>query len=118
MATSASVRVIPLGGAGEIWIVEIKSCLTDYRSDSKWPDYADYCDRFYFAVNADFPRAVIPDDSGLIIADRYAAEVVRDSPEAKLSGARRKAVTLRFARAGGHRLHALIDPDNITPRFG
>ena len=106
-----------MGPKGEIWIIEVKSCLNDYRTDGKWPDYSDFCDRFFFAVNGEFPADVIPDDTGLIIADRYAGEIVRDSPEAKLTGARRKAVTLRFARVGGQRLHGLVDPENVAPRF-
>ncbi len=41
--------VIALGGKGEIWIVEIKSSLMDYKVDAKWPNYKDFCDRFFSA---------------------------------------------------------------------
>ena len=45
---------------GTLTTVEIKSSLTDFRSDQKWPEYTEYCDRFYFAVRPDFPREVSP----------------------------------------------------------
>jgi hypothetical protein len=102
--------VVALGRTGEIWIVEIKSSLADFRSDSKWGDYRVHCDRLYFAVAADFPTEILPEDTGLILADRYGAELVRDAPEHKLAGGRRKAVTLRFARAAALRLQGVADP--------
>ena len=110
LANHRRADIAALGPKGEIWIVEVKSCLNDYRTDGKWPDYSDYCDQLFFAVDADFPADVIPDDTGLIIADRYGAEIVRHGPVVKLAAARRKAVTLRFAQAASRRLHRLIDP--------
>lgn len=96
---------------GSIVIVEIKSCLTDYRCDQKWPEYADYCDRFYFAVKPEFPREVLPEECGLIIADRYAGEILRPSKDMPaLPAARRKVLTLRFARVAALRLAAVDDP--------
>src|SRR5262245_31666253 len=56
---------------GEIWIVEVKSSLEDFRADHKWPEYRAFCDRLFFAVAPAFPRAVLPADTGLIVADRY-----------------------------------------------
>lgn len=114
LANNRRADIAAVGAKGEIWIIEIKSCLADYRADGKWPDYSDFCDRFFFAVDADFPSDVIPEDSGLIIADRFGAEIVRDSCEDRLSAARRKAVTLRFARATSQRLHGLLDPAQKT----
>lgn len=110
LANNRRADIAAASPKGEIWIIEIKSCLADYRTDGKWPDYSDYCDRFFFAVDANFPSDVIPADTGLIIADRYGAEIMRDSPENKLPAARRKAVTLRLARASIKRLHELLDP--------
>jgi hypothetical protein len=96
---------------GTITIVEIKSSLADFRSDQKWPEYADYCDRFFFAVKPDFPREVLPGDCGLILADRYSAEILRPArPAPVLAPARRKALTLRFARVAALRLAAVADP--------
>lgn len=115
LADGRRCDVIALGPQGGITIVEIKSCVADFRSDSKWPDYRQWCDRFYFAVDAAFPQALIPEDCGLIVADRFGAEVLREAPEHLLVGARRKAVTLRFARVAAVRLQQLLDPDAGTP---
>jgi hypothetical protein len=111
LADGRRCDAIALAPGGEITIVEIKSCVADFRSDSKWPDYRQWCDRFYFAVDAAFPQELIPEDCGLICADRFGAEVLRDAPEHRLAGARRKAVTLRFARAAALRLQLVLDPD-------
>jgi hypothetical protein len=102
--------VVALSPSGDVWIVEIKSCLTDYRTDGKWHDYLPYCDRLYFAVRADFPCEVIPDHAGLILADRYGAELVREAAEERLSAARRKAMMLSFAHAAALRLQIQLDP--------
>ena len=96
---------------GDVWIVEIKSSLADFRADQKWPEYRDYCDRLFFAVDRDFPVEVLPDDCGLIIADKWGAEIVRPAPEHKLAAARRKALTLRFARVAALRLQGMADPE-------
>jgi hypothetical protein len=95
---------------GEIWIVEIKSSIADFRADQKWPDYQDYCDGLLFAVAADFPLGILPADAGLILADAYAGELVRPASRHTVNPARRKAVTLSFARTAAMRLHARIDP--------
>ena len=100
-----------LAKSGELWIVEIKSSLADFRSDCKWPDYRDYCDRLIFAVDATFPAEVLPADCGLIIADRYGGDIIRAAPEHKLPTARRKTLLQHFARISALRLHALDDPE-------
>ena len=102
--------VVALSGKGDVLIVEIKSCLLDYRTDAKWQDYLDYCDQLYFAVRADFPCEVVPEEAGLILADRYGAELVREGVEKRLSAARRKAIMLCFARAAALRLQLHLDP--------
>lgn len=96
--------VAALGPKGEIVIVETKSGVEDYIVDFKWPEYRDYCDAFYFAVTEDFPRTLIPEDAGLIIADGFGGEIIREAPRLPLAGARRKAVTLSFARVAAARL--------------
>jgi hypothetical protein len=96
---------------GTMTIVEIKSSVADFRSDQKWPEYAEYCDRFYFAVKPQFPHDILPQDCGLILADRYGAEILRPSrPAPALPAARRKMLTLRFARVAALRLAAVADP--------
>ena len=96
--------VMALAKDGEIWIVEVKSSVADYRSDSKWQDYLDYCDRYFFAVPTDFPQELIPEECGLIVADAFGGAFIRPAPLDKISAARRKAVTLRFARMAATRL--------------
>ncbi len=104
LANGRRADLMALTAAGEIWIVETKSCLADFAVDAKWPDYIEYCDRFFFAVTEDFPRHLIPDDVGLIVADGFGGAILRESPHRPLVAARRKAVTLLFARLAALRL--------------
>jgi hypothetical protein len=102
--------LVALGGDGEIWIVEIKSSVEDFRADQKWGDYRMHCDRLFFATADHVPLDIFPADMGLILADSYGAELVREAPEHRLHAATRKSVTLAFARAAAVRLQALGDP--------
>ncbi|OGN42070.1 MAG: hypothetical protein A2623_07020 [Caulobacterales bacterium RIFCSPHIGHO2_01_FULL_70_19] len=95
--------VMALGPKGDIVICEVKSGLEDYRVDRKWGEYGPYCDAFYFAVAPEFPDGALPDEPGLIVADGFGGAVVRDAPLAPLAPARRKALTLAFARLGALR---------------
>jgi len=104
--------LVALGADGTVWIIEIKSSVEDFRADEKWMDYRLHCDRLFFAVAPAFPREVLPADTGLIIADRYGGEVVREAPEHRLAGARRKAMTLRLVHTAASRLQAVIDPES------
>src|SRR6478752_2432686 len=110
LANGRRADVVGLSPSGDVLIVEIKSCLLDYRTDGKWQDYLEFCDRLYFAVRADFPCEVVPEEAGLILADRYGAELVREGVEKRLSAARRKAIMLCFARAAALRLQLHLDP--------
>lgn len=110
LASGRRADLAAIDETGSVWIVEIKSSLEDFRADAKWPEYRAWCDRLYFAVAPDFPREVLPNEAGLILADRYGAEIVREAPEHRLAGARRKAVLLRFARVAAGRLMTLADP--------
>ncbi len=104
------VDVMALGPRGEIWVIECKSSRADYRTDRKWQGYLDWCDRFFWAVSADFPVEILPEGAGLILADDFFGEIVRYGPDTPLPGARRKAVTLKFARMAALRHHGLRDP--------
>ncbi|MBD3677142.1 MAG: MmcB family DNA repair protein [Rhodobacteraceae bacterium] len=104
------VDVMALGPKGEIWVVECKSSRADFTSDSKWQGYLDWCDRYFWAVDAEFPTELLPDDTGLIIADSYGAEIVRLGPEDKLPPARRKVLTRKFARHAALRWQGVRDP--------
>lgn len=111
LANGRRADIAAVADSGEIWIVEIKSSIEDFRADQKWPEYRDYCDRLFFAVALAFPNEILPADAGLIIADRYGGEIMRQAPEHKLAGARRKAVTLRLVHTAAFRLQAAIDPE-------
>lgn len=110
LANGRRADVMALDARGDVWIVEIKSSIADFKSDHKWPEYRDYCDRLLFAVSPDFPNDILPADAGLILADRYEGEIIRDAPESRLTAARRKAVTLAFARVAAARLMQSQEP--------
>lgn len=109
-APGLRVDVMALGPKGELWVVECKSSRTDFTSDRKWQGYLDWCDRFFWAVDGAFPTELLPEETGLILADAYDAEILRMGPEDKLAGARRKVMTQKFARHAARRLHAFRDP--------
>jgi hypothetical protein len=102
--------LVAIDRRGMISLIEIKSCRADFRADRKWRAYLDYCDRFYFAVTSGFPRDLLPADEGLILADRFGGEIVREAPTRPLGPARRKAMLIRFGRVAASRLHGLLDP--------
>jgi hypothetical protein len=104
------VDVMALGPKGEVWVIECKSSRTDYLTDHKWQGYMEWCDRFFWAVDADFPTELLPEDTGLIVADAYDAEIIRMAPEVKLAPARRKVMVQKFARHAALRWHLARDP--------
>lgn len=108
------VDVLALGPKGELWVIECKSSRADFTSDSKWQGYLEWCDRYFWAVDTDFPTDLLPDDTGLIIADDYSAEIMRMGPERKLPAARRKVLLQKFARHAASRLQAWRDP-GVSP---
>ena len=102
--------VAAIDRAGTITLIEVKSCRADFCSDRKWHQYLPYCDRFYFAVGRNFPLDLLPADEGLILADRFGAEIMRGARLRALGPARRKAMLIRFGRAAASRLRSLVDP--------
>jgi hypothetical protein len=102
--------VVGVNADGALVIVEIKSSVADFRADQKWRDYFAHCDRLYFAVGAGMPLAVMPEDAGLIVADSYGGEILREPAPRAIPPAARRAVLLRFALAAANRLHWLADP--------
>ena len=111
LANGRRADVLALGKSAEFAIVEIKSSLADFRADRKWPSYRDFADRLYFAVPTDFPRALIPEECGLMVADEFGAAVLREASATPLNPARRRALTLRFARIAALRLRRRLDPE-------
>ncbi|SED59509.1 hypothetical protein SAMN05519104_3887 [Rhizobiales bacterium GAS188] len=110
LASGRRVDILALAPGGRILIVEVKSGIEDWRADTKWSDYAEYCDALAFAVAADFPSEILPADLGLIVADAYGGAVIREPIETPLSPARRRAILLRFATLAADRLQSIIDP--------
>src|SRR4051794_4871137 len=103
--------LVALNTAGELWIVEIKSSIEDFRADNKWTDYRAHCDRLFFATTTEVPCEIFPKDTGLIVADAFGAQVVCEAPTHKLHAATRKTMMLTFARCAALRLQALADPN-------
>jgi hypothetical protein len=103
--------IVALDGGGEIWIVEIKSSIADFRADQKWMDYRMHCDRLFFATSLEVPCEIFPPDTGLIVADAFGASMVCEAPEHRLPAATRKSMLLRFAQAAALRLQSLADPN-------
>lgn len=110
LASGRRADVLGIDESGCILIVEVKSGVPDFRSDQKWQEYREWCDAFYFAVDDGFPTELIPEDCGLMVADAYGAEVLREAPVSKLAAARRKTLLLRAAMTGAGRLHRIEDP--------
>jgi hypothetical protein len=111
LANGRRADILALSRGGELIIVEIKSSVADFRADRKWVDYRDFADRFYFAIPNHFPTALIPEDCGLIVADGFAAAMIRDGSANALAPGRRRAMTLRFALAAAARLRRHLDPE-------
>lgn len=107
---SRRADVLAFDPAGTLIIVEVKSSVTDFRTDRKWPEYRDWCDAFYFAVDDRFPTELIPDDCGLMVADAFGAAVLREAPVERLAAARRKSLIQRAALVAAGRLHRIEDP--------
>jgi hypothetical protein len=110
--------LMALSPKGEIVIVEIKCSRADLLGDMKWPDYLGHCDRYFWAVPQGFDLALFdretlaPDRTGLIVADRYDAAIVREAPSIPMAAARRKAETLAMARRGARRLLLPMIPED------
>jgi len=113
LANGRRADIVGISDKGEIWIVEIKSCVADFQSDRKWHTYREFCDRLWFAVGRDFPVEILPPDTGLILADRFGGEIVRESATEPIPAARRKSMMLRFGRTAADRLAVLADPDLV-----
>ena len=95
--------LMALSPKGELAIIEVKSGIEDYRVDRKWHEYLPYCDRFAFAVAPEFPQHILPEEPGLIVCDGFGGAVLREAPATPLAPARRKALTIAFARLAAMR---------------
>lgn len=111
LASGRRADLVALSAGGELWIVEIKSSVADFRADQKWDDYRLHSDRLFFATTMEVPCEIFPKDTGLIVADGFGAEIVCEAPEHRLHASTRRSVMLAFARAAALRLAALADPE-------
>jgi hypothetical protein len=111
LASGRRADLVALAANGDLWIVEIKSSVADFRADQKWMDYRAHCDRLFFATALDVPCEIFPPDTGLIVADAYGAAVHCEAPEHRLHAATRRSMMLAFARVAALRLSALADPE-------
>ena len=107
--------VLALGAKGELWSVEVKSSVADFKTDQKWESYVEYCDRLFFAVPMDFPKELIPKSAGLIVADRFEAAILRMPEEQKLSAARRKKLLISFGQTAAGRLGNTMGDNVFMP---
>ena len=114
LADGRRADIVGLGPDGSVTIVEVKSSIADFRADRKWSFYRAFCDRLFFAIPVTVPASIMPDETGLIVADGYGGDVVREALEQKLAGATRRAMMIRFAQAAADRLHALGDPGQLS----
>src|SRR6267142_1956045 len=110
LASGRRADLVALGADGEIWIVEVKSSIADFRADQKWMDYRMHCDRLFFATTVEVPCEIFPPGTGLIVADAFGAQIVCEAPEHRLHASTRKSMVLGIARAAALRLQSLIDP--------
>jgi hypothetical protein len=110
LASGRRADLIGIKPDGTVWIVEIKSSREDFLIDQKWPEYRDYCDHLFFAIPTNLDQSLMPVDAGLIVADHYGAEILRPAPPHPLVAARRRVLTLSFARHAAQKLHGLWDP--------
>ena len=95
---------------GSFACIEVKSGPRDFLTDQKWPDYRDFCDSLFFAVDTDFPRDLLPAEAGLIVSAGLEAEMLRDAALHRIPTARRKALLHRFAWLAAGRLATAEDP--------
>lgn len=106
LPTGRRADLVALTRSGDIWIIEIKSSVEDFRVDRKWPEYRLFCDRFFFATHPEVPAHIFPEECGFLLSDGYGAEMMREAPEHRLAARARKALMLRIARAGAARITA------------
>lgn len=108
--------ILALRPDGGFAIIEVKSCARDFLSDAKWPEYRAFADELHFAVDLDFPRALIPEDVGLWVCDGFEAAMLREGTAHPLAPARRRALVHRFATLAATRLAGLADPEGLAER--
>jgi hypothetical protein len=108
--------LLALAADGSLLIIEVKSCARDFLCDRKWQGYRAWCDGLCFAVDAAFPQVLLPQDSGLLVADAFDAVLLRPPPVHRLAAARRAALTRQFGLLAARRLAGFTDPHGAADR--
>lgn len=111
LANGRRADIVAISERGDLWIIEVKSSIADFEADQKWRDYRLYCDCLYFAVGPDFPLSRLPDDTGIIVADRYGGTILREAPVERLAAPRRRQIQILLARTAAARLQKISDPE-------
>lgn len=112
--------LMAIGPKGELVIVEIKVSRADLLGDAKWTDYLPHCDRFFWAVPAGFDAApldgaaFLPERTGVLVADRYDAAIVREAAVTAMPVASRRRCTTALARRAARRVIGLVDPEALS----
>ena len=88
--------LMAIDGKGALTIVEIKVARADLVGDSKWTDYLDYCDRFFWAVPP--ALAAILDDQRYLPDGRTSS---RASRAIRRAGGLRGSATAPSSRSAG-----------------
>ncbi len=110
--------IMALRPDGGFVVIEVKSGLRDFQTDLKWPEYREFCDALFFAVDCDFPDALIPQETGLIVVDEREAALIREAPSHPLAPSRRRALMQRFAVLAAMRLAVAQDPAALVELRG
>ena len=98
--TGSSADLFAIDAKGGITIVEVKVSKADLRGDGKWPDYLDYCDRFFWAVPQGFDLSPFEEPGfrpDIILADYHL-----DAGESGLTAVN------RLRKAQGVPIHAVV----------
>jgi hypothetical protein len=114
LANGRRADILALQAGGGFVCIEVKSGLRDYLTDSKWAEYQPFCDQFFFAVDCDFPRDILPAETGLMVCADREADILRDPVTIRLPAQRRKALMERFAWLAAGRLAARDDPAGVA----
>ena len=104
--TGRRVDVIAMAKDGAITVVEVKSSRQDFLSDTKWRDYLEWADRFYFAVDDSFDRDLLPgpETCGVIITDGFDCFEAQPAPLTRLTAPWRAHLARRLAHVAMRRL--------------
>jgi hypothetical protein len=106
--------ILALRPDGGFVCIEVKSGPLDFLSDAKWPEYREFCDELFFAVDTDFPLELLPAGVGVLVVAEQDAAILHGAPSHPLSPPRRRSLLQRFARLAACRLENLTDPSDTA----